>query len=96
MLAAWIVLGERPNALELIGGAVLLAGVLTALRPRRRIARGDGGAGADVAAGPDGGAARDAERARTPEDAGPQGTDADQAPAGVPGSAIQRSGPNAS
>ena len=96
MLAAWIVLGERPNALELIGGAVLLAGVLTALRPRRRAAKNGGGAGAGLGAGIDGGPARDAERARTPEDAGPNGTDADQAPAGVPGSAIQRSGPNAS
>ena len=35
MLAAWLLLGERPNAAELSGGVLLLAGALVALRPPR-------------------------------------------------------------
>ena len=34
--AAWVFLGERPNLPELVGGAVLIAGVLVAQRPSRR------------------------------------------------------------
>ena len=36
MVAAWWLLGDRPNAAELAGGALLLAGALVALRPPRR------------------------------------------------------------
>lgn len=35
MLSAWLCLGERPTAGELLGGAVLVAGVLVAMRPAR-------------------------------------------------------------
>lgn len=34
MASAWAILGQRPNAAEVGGGALLLAGVLVALRPR--------------------------------------------------------------
>ena len=38
MLAAWLAFGEVPEALEIVGGALLLAGVATTLvRPRRRV-----------------------------------------------------------
>jgi len=33
MVAAWIAFGDRPNTAELTGGAVMLLGVLVALRP---------------------------------------------------------------
>jgi drug/metabolite transporter (DMT)-like permease len=36
MLAAWFAFGERPNAAEALGGAVMLVGVLLALRPPAR------------------------------------------------------------
>ena len=36
MGSAWLLVDEVPNAAEAIGGAILLAGVLVALRPRRR------------------------------------------------------------
>ena len=39
MASAWLLLGERPNAAELAGGALLLAGVLVALRPPRQARR---------------------------------------------------------
>jgi O-acetylserine/cysteine efflux transporter len=45
MASAWALLGQRPNAAELGGGALLLAGVMVALRPRRGALAGDGGAG---------------------------------------------------
>lgn len=35
MASAWVLLGQRPNLAELGGGALLLAGVLVALRPAR-------------------------------------------------------------
>lgn len=35
MVSAWLLLGQRPNAAELCGGALLLGGALVALRPRR-------------------------------------------------------------
>ena len=35
MVAAWLLLGDRPNAAELAGGVLLLAGALVALRPPR-------------------------------------------------------------
>jgi O-acetylserine/cysteine efflux transporter len=35
MAAAWVLLGQRPNAAELTGGLVLVAGVLVTLRPGR-------------------------------------------------------------
>lgn len=35
MASAWLLLGQRPNLAELGGGALLLAGVLVALRPAR-------------------------------------------------------------
>lgn len=35
MASAWLLLGQRPNLAELGGGALLLAGVLVALRPPR-------------------------------------------------------------
>ena len=35
MVAAWLLLGDRPNAAELTGGILLLAGALVALRPPR-------------------------------------------------------------
>lgn len=35
MASAWVLLDQRPNAAELGGGALLLAGVLVALRPQR-------------------------------------------------------------
>lgn len=35
MTSAWVLLDQRPNAAELGGGALLLAGVLVALRPQR-------------------------------------------------------------
>ncbi|NYE36751.1 O-acetylserine/cysteine efflux transporter [Nocardioides cavernae] len=39
MASAWALLGQRPNAAELGGGALLLAGVLVALRPARTATR---------------------------------------------------------
>ena len=36
MGSAWLLLDERPTAAELAGAAVLVAGVLVAMRPRRR------------------------------------------------------------
>jgi O-acetylserine/cysteine efflux transporter len=36
MASAWAILDQRPNAAEVGGGALLLAGVLVALRPPRR------------------------------------------------------------
>jgi O-acetylserine/cysteine efflux transporter len=38
MVAAWIAFGDRPNAAELAGGAVMLLGVLVALRPPSTVA----------------------------------------------------------
>jgi O-acetylserine/cysteine efflux transporter len=35
MASAWLLLGQRPNAAELTGGAVLIVGVLVAMRPGR-------------------------------------------------------------
>ena len=35
MASAWALLGQRPNAAELAGGLVLIAGVLVAMRPPR-------------------------------------------------------------
>jgi O-acetylserine/cysteine efflux transporter len=40
MLSAWALLDEVPNTSELVGGAVMLCGVLVALRPRRTTAVG--------------------------------------------------------
>ena len=37
MVAAWLLLGDRPNAAELAGGVLLLAGALVALRPPRKV-----------------------------------------------------------
>jgi len=59
MGSAWLLLGERPTAGELAGGAVLVLGVLVALRPgsaarlgvRRSVAREAGERGADPARG---------------------------------------------
>jgi O-acetylserine/cysteine efflux transporter len=44
MGSAWLILGQRPNGAELAGGALLLVGVLIALRPPRgvRAARSPG------------------------------------------------------
>jgi O-acetylserine/cysteine efflux transporter len=36
MASAWLLLGQRPTAEELVGGLVLIVGVLVALRPARR------------------------------------------------------------
>jgi O-acetylserine/cysteine efflux transporter len=36
MASAWLLLGQRPNAAELAGGLVLIAGVLVAMRPSGR------------------------------------------------------------
>ena len=36
MLSAWLLLDQRPNAAEAVGGTVLILGVLVALRPPRR------------------------------------------------------------
>ena len=36
MASAWLLLDQRPNAAELTGGAVLILGVLVAMRPQRR------------------------------------------------------------
>ena len=36
MASAWVLLGQRPTAEELVGGLVLIVGVLVALRPSRR------------------------------------------------------------
>lgn len=36
MLAAWLAFGDQPNVAEALGGAVMLLGVLIALRPPRR------------------------------------------------------------
>ena len=36
MASAWLLLDQRPNLAELVGGAVLIAGVLVAMRPARR------------------------------------------------------------
>ena len=36
MTSAWLLLGERPNAAEIGGGLLLVAGVLVAVRPARR------------------------------------------------------------
>jgi O-acetylserine/cysteine efflux transporter len=38
MASAWLLLGQRPNAAEVAGGLVLVAGVLVAMRPARRAA----------------------------------------------------------
>ncbi|MDP2293314.1 MAG: EamA family transporter [Actinomycetota bacterium] len=38
MLSAWLLLEQRPNAGEALGGALLLVGVLVALRPPRHVA----------------------------------------------------------
>ncbi len=58
MGSAWLLLGERPSAGELVGGAILVLGVLVALRPspprlgvRRRAAVEVGQGGADPACG---------------------------------------------
>jgi O-acetylserine/cysteine efflux transporter len=37
MVAAWLLLGDRPNAAELAGGVLLLTGALVALRPPRNV-----------------------------------------------------------
>lgn len=42
MASAWWLLDEQPNAAELAGGAVMLVGVLVALRPSRSQGRGRG------------------------------------------------------
>lgn len=39
MVSAWLLLGDRPAPLEVVGGAVLLAGALVALVPLRRRGR---------------------------------------------------------
>lgn len=60
MGSAWLLLDERPSAGELVGGAILVLGVLVALRPpasaarlgvRRTAARDAGERGADAASG---------------------------------------------
>ena len=38
MASAWALLGQRPNLPEALGGAVLILGVVVALRPARRAA----------------------------------------------------------
>ncbi len=50
MVSAWLLLGQRPNVAELSGGAVLILGVLVAMRPARPRPRrsGAGPLGADV------------------------------------------------
>ncbi len=42
--SAWLLLGERPSVGELVGGAILVAGVLAASRPPRGTVRPNGGA----------------------------------------------------
>ena len=37
MASAWLLLGDRPTTAEVAGGLVLVAGVLVALRPGRRV-----------------------------------------------------------
>ena len=39
MLAAWLLLDQRPNTAELLGGVLLISGALVALRPQRQGAR---------------------------------------------------------
>jgi O-acetylserine/cysteine efflux transporter len=48
MASAWLLLGQRPNAAEIAGGLVLIAGVLVAMRPVRS---GRGALRADVGDG---------------------------------------------
>ena len=36
MASAWLLLDQRPNAAELLGGLLLIVGVLVAMRPARR------------------------------------------------------------
>jgi O-acetylserine/cysteine efflux transporter len=48
MAAAWLLLGERPAAAEAVGGLVLVAGVLVALRPARSAAAQGGAAGLEA------------------------------------------------
>lgn len=43
MTAAWLLLGQRPNAAEVGGGLVLVVGVLVAMRPARQRTSDDGG-----------------------------------------------------
>lgn len=52
MSSAWLLLGQRPNAAELTGGAVLILGVLVAMRPPRRpLPSGAPGLGVGAAVG---------------------------------------------
>lgn len=43
MASAWLLLDQRPDAVELAGGAVLIVGVLVAIRPSARPGGGDEG-----------------------------------------------------
>lgn len=52
MLSAWLLLDQRPNAAETLGGVLLLAGVLVALRPARARASAPGLGVHRPAAGP--------------------------------------------
>ena len=47
MASAWLLLDQRPNSAELLGGLLLIVGVLVAMRPARRPS-GGGGAGRRV------------------------------------------------
>jgi O-acetylserine/cysteine efflux transporter len=49
--SAWLLLGERPTTGELVGGAVLVAGVLVALRPSSAARLGVGRPAAEVGQG---------------------------------------------
>lgn len=44
MGSAWLLLGQRPNLAETVGGVVLIIGVLVALRPPRQPGSAEGGA----------------------------------------------------
>ena len=39
MASAWLLLDQRPNSAELLGGLLLIVGVLVAMRPARRLGR---------------------------------------------------------
>jgi O-acetylserine/cysteine efflux transporter len=47
--SAWLLLDEQPTAAELLGGAILVAGVLVSLRPSSATRLGVGGTAAEVA-----------------------------------------------
>ena len=57
IVTAWLVQHENPTLLELVGGAVMLAGVAAATITRRPTGRSSGSGGADPAVEDGGGSA---------------------------------------